>query len=74
MGSPMPEPPAGDITALLQKMASIIEDAIAQAADPRYIRVNGKPLFLVYRPLLLPDPAGFAARRRDLQEQKKGKQ
>ncbi len=45
-------------------LAAIIGDAVAQAADPRYIRVNGRPLFLVYRPLLLPDPAGFAAQCR----------
>ena len=43
---------------------AIIADAVAQAADPRYIRVNGRPLFLVYRPLLLPDPPGFAAQCR----------
>jgi GT2 family glycosyltransferase len=41
-------------------LAAIIDDAVAQAADPRYLRVNGKPLFLVYRPLKLPDAAGFA--------------
>lgn len=42
-------------------LASIIGDAVADAADPRYLRVDGRPLFMVYRPLLLPDPAGFAA-------------
>jgi lipopolysaccharide biosynthesis protein len=42
-------------------IASIIEDAAAHAADPRYLRVNGRPLFLVYRPLMLPDPPTFAA-------------
>jgi len=41
-------------------LAAIIADAVADAADPRYLRVAGRPLFLVYRPLLLPDPAGFA--------------
>ncbi|MGP8262683.1 MAG: glycoside hydrolase family 99-like domain-containing protein, partial [Rhodoblastus sp.] len=33
---------------------AIIADAVAHAADPRYIRVDGRPLFLVYRPLRLP--------------------
>ena len=32
--------------------------------DPRYIRVGGKPLFLVYRPQDMPDPGGFAERWR----------
>ena len=45
-------------------LAAIIADAVAQAADPRYLRVNDRPLFLVYRPLLLPDPPGFAAQCR----------
>ncbi len=43
---------------------AVIADVVAQAADPRYIRVNDCPLFLVYRPLLLPDPPGFAAQCR----------
>jgi GT2 family glycosyltransferase len=42
----------------------IIGDAIEQAADPRYLRVGGRPLFLVYRPLQLPDASAFAARCR----------
>lgn len=41
-------------------LAAIIADVVAQAADPRYLRVDGKPIFLVYRPLILPDPQGFA--------------
>ncbi len=43
---------------------AVIADAIRYAADPRYIRVRGRPMLLVYRPLQLPDPAAFAARAR----------
>jgi GT2 family glycosyltransferase len=42
-------------------LEGVIADAVADATDPRYLRVRGRPLFLVYRPLLLPDPQGFAA-------------
>ncbi len=42
----------------------VIADAARHAGDARYIRVDGEPLFLVYRPLQLPDPAEFAAKLR----------
>jgi lipopolysaccharide biosynthesis protein len=38
-----------------------IHNLIPAFKDPRYIRINGKPLFLVYRTELLPDPAKTAA-------------
>jgi O-antigen biosynthesis protein len=44
-----------------EMLQTIIDDATRYAADPRYMRVNGKPLFLVYRPLLIPDIRCFAA-------------
>ena len=37
-----------------------IRSLIPAFADPRYIRIDGRPLFLVYRSELLPDPARTA--------------
>lgn len=42
-------------------LRAVIADARRFAEDPRYVRVEGKPLLLVYRASDLPDPAGFAA-------------
>lgn len=36
--------------------------------DPRYFRVNGKPLFYIFCPQDLPDPKAFAQRWRDMAE------
>lgn len=42
-----------------------IRSLIPVFKDPRYIRVNGKPLFLVYRSESLPDPSATAATWRE---------
>ena len=42
-----------------------IEDAGRYLRHPRYVRIDGRPLVIVYRPSLLPDAAGTAARWRD---------
>lgn len=48
---------------VLQDQPYSAEDDVAHArwlvdafADPRYLRIDGRPLFLVYRPMDLPDP------------------
>lgn len=41
-----------------------IVDAAKYLRDPRYIRINGKPVLLVYRPSLFPDIKSTAARWR----------
>eukprot|EP01037_Dinobryon_pediforme_P001520 gene1520-1543_t len=46
-------------------IASVIADAIQAAADPRAITVRGRPMFLVYRPLKLPDARAFARECRE---------
>jgi lipopolysaccharide biosynthesis protein len=38
-----------------------IEFLLRAFADPRYIRIDGRPLFLVYRPMLLVEPKRTAA-------------
>ena len=41
-----------------------IADLVPLIADPRYIRVDGRPLVIVYRPSLLPDARATAERWR----------
>ena len=38
---------------------AILDDLMPYFEDPRYIRVEGRPLLLVYRQGLMPDAAGF---------------
>jgi lipopolysaccharide biosynthesis protein len=52
---------------IIQPQAYSDEDHVRHARwlaavfrDPRYVRVNGKPLFLVYRTRQIPDPQRFA--------------
>ncbi len=57
----------GDSHILLEQKYGLDDDIehirslIPAFKDPRYILVNGKPLFLVYRTELMPDPAATAA-------------
>lgn len=44
---------------------SVCADAVRVAKDPRALKVNGKPLFLIYRPLLVPDILAFTNRLRE---------
>ncbi|WP_333586290.1 glycoside hydrolase family 99-like domain-containing protein [Phenylobacterium sp.] len=48
----------GDAAALIADMAPLL-------ARPNYIRINGAPLVVIYRPGLLPDPGAWAQAWRD---------
>ena len=56
----------GDGDVLLRQEHSLKDDVeFIQEVDPvlkdgRYIRIDGKPLLILYRPMLLPDPAATA--------------
>lgn len=62
----------GEETALLMEQTYSTDDDLRhcqwlaqQFADPRYFRVNGRPLFLVYRPKHLPAPLQFTTLLRE---------
>lgn len=46
-------------------LENIVADLCRAAKDERYIRVGGKPLFLIYRPLLIPEIASVSAMMRE---------
>ena len=48
----------------LEAEHAVIEDVVQHLGDSRYIQIDGRPFFLVYRPLLLRDPKDFAMRLR----------
>jgi len=44
---------------------AFIKDTAKYLLDPRYVRINGKPLLIIYRPALFPDPKATANRWRE---------
>lgn len=44
-----------------QSALRLAADAVRMAKDRRYVRVDGRPMLLVYRPFQIPDPRAFAA-------------
>ncbi|GAA5264932.1 hypothetical protein ACOSOMT5_P1357 [Acidiphilium sp. MT5] len=51
---------------------ALIDDFARHFADPRYIRLEGRPLLMVYRAALIPDAAGSIARWRALFAERHG--
>jgi len=47
-----------------ETLSAIIGDMLRMARDPRAIRVNGRPLLMIYRPHLIPDVAAVTRRIR----------
>ena len=49
---------------------ALLEDFNRHFKDPRYIRIRGRPLLMIYRPKLIPDTANVIARwRSDFREE-----
>lgn len=62
-GRDEPEPATARKSADPDAMA-FIRDAVRYLKDPRYIKAGGKPVVMIYAPLLLADPAATFARWR----------
>jgi hypothetical protein len=46
--------------------AALIDDIARHFADPRYMRIDGRPVFFLYRVDIIPDPAHTLAKWREL--------
>ncbi|WP_174504716.1 glycoside hydrolase family 99-like domain-containing protein [Acidiphilium sp. C61] len=51
---------------LPQDDTALVDDFARHFADPRYIRLEGRPLLMIYRAALIPDPEATIARWRRL--------
>jgi glycosyltransferase involved in cell wall biosynthesis len=49
---------------------ALLEDFSRHFKDPRYIRIQGRPLLMIYRPKLIPDTANVIARWRAIFQKK----
>ncbi len=60
----------GDREVLLQQrydadtIEGVLQDLLRAARDSRYLTVNKRPLFLIYRPMIIPEVANLVARFR----------